>query len=264
MQRVVINKSIGVTPLEALNAWKKQHPAYTDTPTAYAGRLDPMASGKLLVLLGDECKRQKKYTDLDKVYDIEVLLDVSTDTGDVLGIPGIAHAHTHPVDAAVRSMLRKHVGTKRLPYPAFSSKTVDGKPLFLYALSGTLNSIVIPEHDETVYRIQCRGIATVSEADLALRIQTILATVPRSVEPSKTLGADFRQDEIRERWSELFASLPDRTFSILSLRVSCGSGTYMRTLAGRIGESLGTSALALSIHRRGIGRYVPVLDVVGW
>lgn len=264
MRRTIINKPIGVTPLEALSAWKKQHPAYADTPAAYAGRLDPMASGKLLVLLGDECKKQKKYTDLDKVYDIEVLLDVSTDTGDVLGMPDIADADTNPVDGAIKSTLRKHVGTKRLPYPAFSSKTVDGKPLFLYALSNTLHTITIPEHDEIIYKIRYRGITTVSKTDLARRIQSILATVPRSDEPSKTLGADFRQDEIRSRWDELFAALPDRTFSILSLRVSCGSGTYMRTLAGRIGESLGTKALALSIHRRGIGRYVPVLGVVGW
>lgn len=264
MRRTIINKPVGVTPLEALQAWKKQHPAYADTPAAYAGRLDPMASGKLLVLLGDECKKQKKYTDLDKVYDIEVLLDVYTDTGDVLGMPRAEGRGTHPTFNIVKETLRAHVGTKRLPYPAFSSKTVEGKPLFLYALEGMLDTISIPEHDETIYKIRCRGITTVRKADLALRIQNILATVPRSNEPSKTLGADFRQGEIRSQWRNLFATLPDRTFTILSLRVSCGSGTYMRTLAGRIGESLGTGALVLSIHRGSIGRYVPILGVVGW
>ena len=45
-----------------------------------------MASGKLLILIGDECKNQKKYFGLDKEYEFEVLFGVESDTGDVLGL----------------------------------------------------------------------------------------------------------------------------------------------------------------------------------
>ncbi|MBU2330236.1 hypothetical protein KKG57_02105, partial [Patescibacteria group bacterium] len=82
---VVLEKPVGQTPLEALRLFQERSPIYKDVPLSYAGRLDPMASGKLLVLIGEECKKQKKYHGLDKEYVIEVLLDIGTDTGDVLG-----------------------------------------------------------------------------------------------------------------------------------------------------------------------------------
>ena len=63
---VVIDKEVGETPLMSLQKWKRVNPAYANISASYAGRLDPMASGKLLVLLGEECKKQKAYTNLDK------------------------------------------------------------------------------------------------------------------------------------------------------------------------------------------------------
>jgi tRNA U55 pseudouridine synthase TruB len=40
----------------------------------------PMASGKLLVLLGEECKHQENYHSLDKEYEFSVLLGIGSDT----------------------------------------------------------------------------------------------------------------------------------------------------------------------------------------
>ncbi len=220
----------------------------------YAGRLDPMASGKLLVLLGDECRRRDKYLGLDKEYEIEVLLDLSTDTGDVLGMPAYAGTETHPAKIAVRNALKKEVGMKRVPYPAFSSKTVNGKPLFTYALEGALDTIAIPEHDERVYRIALLGMERMPTDALKERIDALLALAPRTDSESKELGADFRQDAIRVAWNETLSGVKERDFAILRLRVICSSGTYMRTLAGRIAATLGTTGLALSIHRTWIGR----------
>ncbi|HYF28739.1 MAG TPA: hypothetical protein VEA36_00025 [Candidatus Paceibacterota bacterium] len=249
---VVIEKRIGETPLRALEAWRAASPAYAGIPASYAGRLDPMASGKLLILLGDECKKQERYTGLDKEYEIEVLLDIGTDTGDVLGVPTYVGTKTSVVpDAALRAVTGAHV----VPYPAFSSRTVNGKPLFLHTLEG--NPIKIPTHEETVYRIRRLSESRVSKEDLKARIEDLLTYAPRSDEPSKALGADFRQDEIREAWGAVFAQMPDRSFTILRLRVTCASGTYMRTLASRFGAQ----GLALSIHRTKIGQFLPFLGV---
>lgn len=254
-KRVVIEKDIGETPLMALNRWKKENPAYASVPASYAGRLDPMASGKLLVLLGEECKRQKEYTGLDKEYEIEVLLDVGSDTGDALGIVEYVCKETVVEGGALRKALRAERGVHLRPYPLFSSKTVHGKPLFLHTLEGTIAHIEIPTHEERIHHISERGITHVSAAALQARIAGFLAKVPRSDEPSKQLGADFRIDDGRASWEKLFAAAGERTFAVLSLRVACGSGTYMRSLAGRIGEALGTRALALSIKRTKIGKY---------
>jgi tRNA pseudouridine(55) synthase len=255
---VVLQKKRGETPLETIASWKQANPSFADVPASYAGRLDPMAEGLLLVLLGEECKKQSDYTKLDKTYDIEVLLDVGTDTGDVLGIPNykvMARSSTEEIVLQVPNVLRAERGSRSRKYPVYSSKTVNGKPLFLYALEGTLSSITIPEHIETIYRISLEKIETVTTEALHTRIQNLLSVVPRSDEPSKALGADFRQDRVRAEWETLFARLPVRAFTILRLRVTCGSGVYMRTLAERLGEALGSTGVALSIRRTKIGKF---------
>ena len=271
---IVLQKKRGETPLEVLSAWKMSQPQFAGVPMSYAGRLDPMAEGKLLVLIGDECKRQDAYTKLDKEYQIEILLDVKTDTGDVLGFPQLKAINeslsgkkrrSGPLGQVLPlfsgqtlvSALSREIGSHSRRYPVFSSKTVNGKPLFLYALEGALDTIVIPEHIETIYKIKQMGSYALGRDELHTRIQELLSSVSRSSEPSKELGADFRQDEVRKRWMELLSSIPDREFAVIRLRVTCASGAYMRTLAERIGNSLGTTALALSINRTKIGRYIP-------
>lgn len=251
---VVLHKEIGITPLEVLRRWQDTNPAHKNAKASYAGRLDPMASGKLLVLLGEECKRQSHYTKLDKEYEIEVLLDLSTDTGDVLGLPTYTGKSTNPVQAVVEACVKELVGSAEIPYPAYSSKTVNGTPLFLHTLQGTLDTIEIPTHTERIYALALTRVAHIDSDQLGEKIDALVALAPRDNSPSKQLGNDFRQDEIRAAWSTTLGAIPPRTFVVLSLRVTCASGTYMRTLAGRIGALLGTSGITLSIHRTKIGR----------
>lgn len=252
---VVLEKPVGQTPLEAITTWKETHPEYQHVPASYAGRLDPMASGKLLVLLGEECKKQKMYTGLDKAYEVEILLDVGSDTGDVLGITSYASRETRVDEHTLTKILRREEGTHERAYPIYSSKTVAGKPLFLYALSGTLDTISIPTHPETIYRVNLLHTKEISAKELRHHIDTALTKVPLSTEPSKALGADFRIREVEKTWEKVFAESGERTFHIIHAQIICGSGTYMRSLAGRIGESLGTKGLALSINRTHIGIY---------
>ncbi|MDB5266005.1 MAG: tRNA pseudouridine55 synthase [Parcubacteria group bacterium] len=251
---VVLDKKLGQTPLEAIQEWKAAHPEYADVPASYAGRLDPMATGLLLVLLGDECKQKEKYTKFDKEYEVEVLLDIGSDTGDVLGMATENDSHTVPNTDKVREILAQELGIHLRAYPAFSSKTVNGTPLFLHALQGTLDTIIIPEHEETFYRIQLRSIDSLPLSELQQRVKEMLAVAPKSDEVWKALGADFRIHEVRNSWSPTFLQ-PDRSYTVLTLRIICGSGAYMRTLAQRIGTALGTNALAFSIRRTRIGTY---------
>ncbi len=255
---VVLEKPVGQTPLEAIDAWKAAHPAYAALPATYAGRLDPMASGALLVLLGEECKRREEYLGLDKEYEIEVVLGLSTDTGDALGLARSASEGARPSLEDSKEALSGCVGAHTVPYPAFSSKTVAGKPLFMHALEGSLGSLEIPTHEETVYRISLEAQEALSKDALYARIAATLRVVPRSDEPSKGAGADFRQGEIRERWRQWHETAGSRSFLVLRLRVVCASGTYMRTLAARLARALGTDGFALSIRRTKIGRYVPL------
>ena len=255
----VLHKKRGETPLEVLTAWKAQHPLYQNVRASYAGRLDPMASGKLLVLLGEECKNQKKYTALDKEYEVEILFDVGTDTGDILGLPSLSATKTHPEVSQLREIFLHELGSHERAYPVYSSKTVKGVPLFLYALKGTLDTISIPTHTETIYKTKILDVTKLSLEEVSERIEKGLEVVPRDLAESKKEGADFRQDEVRAQWQTLLSLLPSRDFTLIRVRVTAGTGTYMRSLAERVGEVLGTRAVALSIHRTRIGKYVHLL-----
>ncbi len=261
---VVLDKKVGETPLAAIRTWKIRNQKYTDVPVCYAGRLDPMACGKLLVLLGDECKQQRAYMDLDKEYEIEVLLDMGSDTGDVLGIPEYADKETLVDTGILTDALYRERGAHMRAYPTFSSKTVNGKPLFLHALEGTLSHIKIPKHVERIYRIQHQGSYIISDTELEARVSKFLDLVPRTDEPSKRLGEDFRVDAVRVHWKSLFKIVHTRSFAVLRLKITCASGTYMRSLAGRIGVSLHSKAFALSIKRTKMGKYIPMWGGAGF
>ena len=260
----VVQKKVGETPLAAIEAWRAAHNISKDTPLAYAGRLDPMASGTLLILIGDECKKQTAYTHLDKEYSTEIILDLHTDTGDLLGIPTLSQQQTILNQKTLEKILEEERGTHTHHYPVYSSKPVNGKPLFMYALEGTLDTIDIPTHEETFYRITSERPYTLSGNDLCQRITQTLEKTPKAPEASKALGADFRIDEISAAYSELFPQIASRSFTVLPLHAIVSSGTYMRTLAPRIGEHLGTFGAALSIHRDIIGRYIPAGPFSFW
>ena len=72
-------KEKGETPLECIERHQLHRP-YT-----YAGRLDPMAEGVLLVLEGEECKDRERYLSKDKTYEYECIVGIKTDTSDALG-----------------------------------------------------------------------------------------------------------------------------------------------------------------------------------
>lgn len=57
-----VEKAVGETPLVAVERLRESLRIPAGVPMAYAGRLDPMASGRLLVLIDDEWKSKKNTT----------------------------------------------------------------------------------------------------------------------------------------------------------------------------------------------------------
>jgi len=288
----MLEKTVGETPLSCAEAYRSEHPELVGVSMAYAGRLDPMASGKLLVLLGEECKNQTAYHGLDKEYEFSVLLGIGSDSHDVLGrlhmnpfedrggatlLPegvrlGLA-ARSAPSGSRVASpennlsatgalsggliaAAAALTGNIELPYPHFSAKTVQGKPLHMWTLEGRLDEIEIPTKESTVYSLRLDSVETKSRADVCTEARTKIDSIPEVTEARKLLGNDFRRVDVRQDWENVLHndSLPDR-YHIAHFTCTVSSGTYMRTLAHLIGHSLDTPSLAWSIHRSTIGTY---------
>lgn len=253
---ITLNKAVGETPLSCAEAWRAANPDYKAVPMAYAGRLDPMASGKLLILLGDECKHQTNYHDLDKTYKFSILLGIESDSLDVLGRLKTGTVPEDINENKINNALKKFTGEIELPYPRFSAKTVQGKPLHMWTLENRLAEIEIPTKTSTVYELELESISTMSRKDLAKAARTKIDTIPEVTDPRKALGNDFRRVDVRADWENIANddSLPD-LYIIINLYCLASSGTYMRTLASLIAKELGTCGLAWSIHRDKIGVY---------
>lgn len=254
--QVVLHKEVGQTPLDVIRAYKRAHPEYQNIPMAYAGRLDPMASGALLILIGDACKEQRRYHDLDKAYTFDVLFGVSSDSGDILGL--LSWDEELPTLKAenLGHLAKKFSGKSiTLPYPKFSAKTVEGKPLHMWTLEDRLDEIEIPTATTSIYKLAYTGVRQTPIPRVCAIARKKIDSIPPVTETSKKLGADFRRAQVRPLWKELAEAHASDTATIATFTCVCSSGTYIRSLAEHIGQILGVSALAFRIHRTKIGRY---------
>lgn len=265
---VVLEKKVGETPLVSAEAWRAAAPpAYHQLPLAYAGRLDPMASGKLLILIGDECKKQTAYHALDKRYEFSVLCGVSSDTADVLGRLNFPDTPPQLNTDTIRSITRSLVGSISLPYPLFSAKTVKGKPLHMWTLENRLDEITIPTQTSTVYSLTLTRTETKSRLTITKEALAKINSIPPVTDERKALGNDFRRSDVRADWQRFqdAGHVTDR-FTILHFACIASSGTYMRSLAEEIGCRLNPETpiptLAYHIHRTHIGRFQP-LPLIG-
>ncbi len=267
---ICVYKKVGETPLETLGRLRAEFPVLEGVPLSYAGRLDPLAEGVLLVLSGSYNKIREDFLRLEKEYEVEVLFGVGTDTGDPLGL--VVHTsselestlngkHIPLQEEHVREVLRSFHGTHTFEYPIYSSKTVDGVPLHEWARSGKIDSISIPTNTIKIKHIELLSLNTVSKAEL---YEAVLNKI------SKVHG-DFRQNEIKESWklwrgsrqgaqsNTLVGTARDTSgiaYYITHISVHCSSGTYMRTLAEKIAEKCGmNSGIAYKIVRTKIGAY---------
>lgn len=252
---VLLDKKIGQTPLEVAEQWRSTKLKMAGVSLAYAGRLDPMASGKLLILIGEECKKQAEYHNLDKEYQFDILFNAKSDSGDVLGIVETG-LPTVIIENNVKEKLKKFVGEIEMPYPIFSAKTVQGKPLHTWAMEKRLDEIEIPTRKSTIYSLKLNETKNFTRDEVALMAVEKINLLPTVTDPRKSLGNDFRRPEVLASWKSFSkAGKSDDQYSIVSIKCICSSGTYMRTLAEFIAESLNTVGLAFNIHREKIGLY---------
>ncbi len=252
---VVLYKEVGDTPLRCIERWRATKSELTGIPIAYAGRLDPLASGLLLVLVGEECKRQDVYHALDKTYEVSILFGINSDSGDVLGL--VEEVGNRIVDQTdLQSILTSLTGEITLPYPIFSARTVQGKPLHTWAMEGRLAEIVIPSQTSTIYQLELKNTTELSRQAVVESALEKINSIPPVTDLRKALGNDFRRSAVRPAWHKVAqAGLPDDVFLIAEIVCTCSSGTYMRSLASHIAKHLGTAGLAFSINRTAIGHF---------
>ncbi len=239
---IIVYKNLGETPLQALDRLRQEKPEYAQATLSYAGRLDPMAEGLLLVLVNDECKNKEPYLGLDKEYEVEILWGVETDTHDLLGMVTRA-SYTAPISEKIETAITTLMGTHMQEYPAYSSKPVQGKSLFAWAREGRIAEIEKPSKKIEVYIAQKIDEREVSNQELKEYIEKTIALVT----------GDFRQQESIALWQETLKE--NHVFKITKVRIICSSGTYIRSLVYNLGKELGVGATVFSLRRTAVGSW---------
>ncbi len=241
---IKLYKEIGETPLECLVRFRAGHPNYAETKMTYLGRLDPLAEGLLLVLAGDT-RTKEEYLSLDKTYEFEVLWGFSSDTYDILGkIDGIGKS-PQKLENKVPKLLEKILAKKTQIYPAFSSRTVSGKSLFMWARENKIEEIDIPTRSIKIFSIEHVHTRLAYGQELWSEIKDRINKV----------AGDFRQKEILNLWENALYAKQKDSFMISKFTADVSSGTYIRGLVHDMGEIIGSGALAWSIKRTRVGEY---------
>jgi len=179
------------------------------------GSLGPMAQGVLVVLVGDENKKITNYMKLDKTYEAQIVIGLKTDTYDVLGISNI----TNEI-GDFRELLKiiKTCGIQKIPI--YSSYIVKGKPLFWYARNN--KKVKLPVNKIKIKSLKIKGVKKISSSKLLKEITMKIGKV----------NGDFRQKQILAKWDKVLSK--KKEYSVVNLRISCSSGTYIRAIADEI------------------------------
>lgn len=242
---IYLNKPIGISPLDAIKRLISLKPELSKNKLGYAGRLDPMAQGLVIVLVDDENKKRKEYERLSKTYTCSAIFGVATDTYDILGKILHSPSSVPPqeiIDKKITSLLSTFKGDRLQPYPPFSSVRINGKPLFYWARHDKLNTLTIPSKKITIYSFELIKSFTLSRQALGDIINDRIQKVQ----------GDFRQEEIIKKWHRYFEQSP-HCFVCHNYQIQCSGGTYIRSLVDELGKLTGLGAVAFDITRTKIG-----------
>jgi tRNA pseudouridine55 synthase len=129
---VLLDKPIGITSNAAIQRVKRLFGA---AKAGHVGTLDPLASGLLPVCMGEATKFSTDAFGADKTYEAELLLGVTTATGDTEG-EVLTRLPVAVTCGQVLAVLRRFTGLLSQVPPMYSALKRDGKPLYAYARAG--------------------------------------------------------------------------------------------------------------------------------
>ena len=123
-----------------------------------------MARGEILILENDECKQMPKYLNNPKKYNFEMILSLKTDSDDPLGILEEIDVIDNKFNYTtiynnILSLINNFKnGLYFQKYHVFSSKRIDGKPLWYYKKNNI--PVNIPSKKVDIFDVNIHKIKT--------------------------------------------------------------------------------------------------------
>jgi tRNA pseudouridine55 synthase len=149
----------------------------------HAGALDPLASGVLLVCVGQAVRITEYLMDLPKTYRTTIRLGIATDTYDAEGEPTSVVEKVEVKEGQARDVLERFTGEIEQIPPAFSAVKVGGKPAYRLARKGQQPEL--KPRKATVYRLD---LLRLEPPELEIEVECSRGTYVR------TLAQDIGQE----------------------------------------------------------------------
>ena len=145
---LIVNKPSGITSRDVVNIVGK---TLNTKKVGHTGTLDPMATGVLVLCLGNALKVCEIITANDKEYIAKVILGIETETLDTTS-PIINTKKTNITKEKIEKVLNSFKGSYLQEVPKYSAVKINGKKLYEYAREG--KEIELPKKMVTIYDIQ--------------------------------------------------------------------------------------------------------------
>ncbi len=204
----------------------------------HAGTLDPLATGLLLVCLGKATKSIPELQDGDKVYTGTIVFGATTPCFDLEQAIDRYYPYEHITRELLDGNVRRFTGTIQQVPPMFSAVKIDGQRAYEYARRDD-PSVTIQPKPVKIYGFEITGFRPGS-------IHEAIPCCPVSPTGPDSPGRNLYKNPL----GTVPPHLPQVDFHIL-----CCKGTYIRSLALDLCESLGSGAFLASLRREQIGQY---------
>jgi tRNA pseudouridine(55) synthase len=241
-----IYKPIGISCATMIRQLKEL-PEYKDQRMAFSGRLDEMAHGIVLILVGDNTKKSPDYDALRKTYRFRFIIGVETDTTSTLGIiqnknnPSVANIEK--IEEYINSCNNK---TSIQEYHIFSSFVPKHNkykmPLFQWALDKKLDELMeIPKKEVTIFDIK---MLSQKEITVDNFVRETLSNL------NKLNQGEFRKEIIVEQWKNFLKETCNiSTMCEIECMATVSSGFYVRQFVKDIGKIFNINVVVTEIER---------------
>ncbi|MBB1545318.1 MAG: tRNA pseudouridine(55) synthase TruB [Clostridiales bacterium] len=192
----------------------------------HIGTLDPMAKGLLPVLVGNTCKLSKYLMEHDKTYLVEMKFGYNTETLDIEG-------EILEEDKLFRE-----------------NNIVDNEffDMIIMAMKKELGSKKQIPPIYSAKKLNGKKLYEIARKDKEKAIEM-------AKEKAKEITIYNMYDiSLKELWDN------DPKDIVLSFKVECSSGTYIRSLVRDIAENMGTIAIMTDLRRIAVGNYNNIIE----
>lgn len=269
---IVIDKPYRWTSADVIRKIKYaaiHHFCKKNLKVGHAGTLDPLATGVLLVCIGNACKNAEKLQASDKEYVAGVCFGATTPSYDLEKEVDRMFPLEGVNEQSLRELLPSFIGEQEQVAPLFSAKMVDGVRAYELARKMFAQGKTLDDAAADLLRV---GHIRIDEMELLEYCPGVLSagcstgTSPFGLNPSHKWApptasvrgwtdpneAPSRQESASDRIN--VAKVPEG-LPIASIRVACTKGTYIRALARDLGERMHSGAFLSSLQRSRSGQF---------